>query len=563
MTCFAVIPSLVLFTPLALLAALLPAVFGHWLQTLKRWSALLGIGTVSSSLYLASFVLREPYKGHWWTSPAAVWTALAITATAGTAWAWRRWRKAPVGDVLANSRPQVKEHVLLGLLSLTGVWSMVLCVMIQHPLLHPILTVWAVAWTGSLYQIYLSWRLRSGFPAKPLPSTETVMLGTLALVSAAFGVRASFPDPDVLWTFVGDDRGSIQSSACVDGDRVYVAAALDQGALPHGELYCLAAATGRKLWKFDDDRRMKPVVASPALRAGRIYVGEGFFDAGACRLYCIDAATGKKLWHFQTAGAIASAPCVEDGRVFFAAGSDGLYCLDAVTGAMLWHLDQVRSQVTPALDGRRLYAGTASGKNSEILCLNPATGQAIWRTSVDLPVTGPPTVAGNHVLFGLGNGSRWRSADAPAGAVICAGAGTGRISWRFPTSDAVFAQPAVGAETVYCTSRDQHCYAIDLQHGTLRWQQPLGSPVVASPVLQGRRILVLSTLGRLCRFDAITGEPLSSFDTAAHSQSKPRAFAAPTLSDGRIYFGAGLADLITGFAPTLYCLRDRDEQNDE
>ena len=57
--------------------------------------------------------------------------------------------------------------------------------------------------------------------------------------------------------------------------------------------------------------------STPALAAGRLYVGEGLHEDADCRLYCLEAATGRELWSFAARSHVESSPRVAGGRVFF------------------------------------------------------------------------------------------------------------------------------------------------------------------------------------------------------------------------------------------------------
>src|SRR5258707_787787 len=87
--CFGVIPSLGVLGPLALLAALFPAVFGGLMLWLKRWSGLFAAACAMSTWY---FLHRWLGGGRptWWAGEAGLWTALGLLALAGAlAAAWR------------------------------------------------------------------------------------------------------------------------------------------------------------------------------------------------------------------------------------------------------------------------------------------------------------------------------------------------------------------------------------------------------------------------------------------------------------------------------------------
>jgi outer membrane protein assembly factor BamB len=92
-----------------------------------------------------------------------------------------------------------------------------------------------------------------------------------------------------------------------------------------------------------------PGVASVAVAGGRVFtLGERNEDE---HVTALEEATGKKLW------AVPIGPAVRGGQ----------------NPLMRW-----LSQRTPTVDGDRLYAVTARG---ELVCLNTADGEVVWRKS--------------------------------------------------------------------------------------------------------------------------------------------------------------------------------------
>ena len=254
----ALIPTVILLTPLALLGLLFPALLSQSASLLRRWRPVLVVVTVQTAIYVAYFAVREQYKELWWVKPPPVWTALTALALGGAVWTWLAREKT------ANAA-RLAEHIVLACPSLVGLFVVWSSARNGGPVWHPSLVMWVPAWVGSGYLLYL--RLRSGCGrAHAKVPCQFVVVGTLALACGIYGARASWPDSRVAWTFVADDRGQIKSRPVAEGSRVYVTAALDQGASPHGELYCLDAASGKKLWKFTGGR-MKPIssgIVSPA-----------------------------------------------------------------------------------------------------------------------------------------------------------------------------------------------------------------------------------------------------------------------------------------------------------
>src|SRR5262249_13936919 len=154
--------------------------------------------------------------------------------------------------------------------------------------------------------------------------------------------------------------------------------------------------------------------------------------------------------------------------------------------------------------GERLYAGSGISRvnrTTEAWCLSAEDGKVLWRSPTDLPVWGSPVVAGDDVLFGLGNGRLLTGPeppDKPAGAQVCLARETGQGKWRFDVGDAVLGRSMVGPAHVYFGARDGNCYCLDRQTGQVCWKQDLGSPVVTRPVLVGERLYVVASAGLVC-----------------------------------------------------------------
>ena len=562
----AVIPSFALFGPLALLAALFPAVFGGLMLVLKRWMVLLSVASVNSTVYLLHGWFEGSLRESWWGKPLSLWTLMTLVTLAGALWSWRRHRAAPPeARTAAALRARRSEKIVLGLFSLVGLaaagygWSE--GVLFQAPW-KELLVMGGVAWVGALYLAYL------GFSANDRPAlpAEGVMLWALVLGCAGLGAtlvpraQADAAFVDVAWTFEPEESGTIFSSPLVVGDRIYVAAAhAPKPSQIYGAVYCLDRATHQLVWSFDNDLQMKPVsISSPCLADGRLFIGEGFHEDSYCKLYCLNAADGEKLWEFQTASHVESSPCVAGGKVYFGAGDDGVFCVDAATGKEVWHFPGVHVDTNPAVVGNRLYAGSGFG-SYEAFCLDAATGLPRWRTKVDLPVWGSPTVVGGDVLIGLGNGDfKDSTKDAPAGALLCLDTESGAVRWTHRVADAVLMKPAVdeGKGLIFFAARDRHAYGVD-REGRLCWKQALGSPIVAAPALAGSRLYVAGSQGAVSCLQADSGAVQWTFDVARHSQKTPQLFSSPAVADGRIYFGAALANAVGNTFPVLYCLEEK------
>jgi outer membrane protein assembly factor BamB len=402
------------------------------------------------------------------------------------------------------------------------------------------------------------------------------MVSVLSLAGLAVAVPLVFQrerpasiSPVVVWTFEQPESGALVSAPTVDAEDIYVSAVRDNALAPSGVVYCLDRRNGALKWKFDDDGRMRQTISSPCLSDGRLYVGEGMHGNDVCNLYCLDAASGRKLWQFVTGGHIESSPCVAHGAVFFGSGDDGLYCLDAVSGKKRWQFSgRWHIDVSPVVVDGRLYAGSGVSelhRTTEIFCLDAASGRPLWRTPTELPVWGSPAVDGSQVFFGTGNGRLTQSAqppEKPAGALVCADTATGHLCWppiRF--NDALFGQPVVDESRVYFGVRDGRCYGFDRRNGRRLWQADLGSPIVTRPALAEGRLVVVASGGRIACLDAGSGQAVWTFDLAKHTQTRPQLLSSPLIvQEGEekrrlLYFGSELKNNVRS-AAVLYCLRD-------
>jgi outer membrane protein assembly factor BamB len=128
------------------------------------------------------------------------------------------------------------------------------------------------------------------------------------------------------------------------------------------------AAGPRVVWQ----RPLGVGYGAPTIAAGRLYLFDRFGDAA--RVYCLAAETGKELWRFEYPtdyedyfGYNNGPRCspITDGRRVFAFGAEGMiHCLDAITGKFLWKVDTAKQfgvvqnffgvGSNPVVDGDRL-----------------------------------------------------------------------------------------------------------------------------------------------------------------------------------------------------------------
>jgi outer membrane protein assembly factor BamB len=568
---YAVIPTVLVGGPLAMLAMLFPAVFGGW----KRWLVLLSTTATNSTLFTLQWWFFASLAGSWWGSPLTLWVAMTVVTVLGIAWAWSR-HLARVQEGEAPALPGRAELiVLLAIAVLTtvglGFARYILKFQLEWREWWPAVTFLGALWVGILYVIYA--RLLRGPRLRPAIATEAVVLTALVLLYTLVvpslqpqGLAGGLEGGDSgvalvpIWTFRLPAKGAIASSPLVSGDRVYVAAAHDGAFRPYGAVYCLDRATGKVVWTFDDNGKMKQVFSSPVEVDGRLYIGEGFHQDSECRIFCLSADKGEKLWEFLTDSHTESTPAVVAGKLFCGAGDDGMFCLSAGKGEKLWQFSSFHIDASPVVVSDRVYAGCGIGdehKTTALFCLDAKTGQPRWRVNTELPVWGRPVVTGDFVYAGTGNGRLNESDAHPAGAVLCLRAADGDEVWKRKLPDGVLGRLAADRRHLFFGCRDGHFYCLRRSDGAQVWRRKMGSAVVAGPALEAHpsgeaaaeRVYAVGENGYLACMEPATGKLIWERALADRTKTGVEVIATPALEvrtekDGsevrRLYVGLTL-----------------------
>lgn len=173
---------------------------------------------------------------------------------------------------------------------------------------------------------------------------------------------------------------------------------------------------GTELWTHRYAAHFKPNTigtsgprTTPAVSDGRVY------SLGAAGdLVCLDAATGDRLWHrdiLADAGAenltwgMAGSPLVDGGRVYVIPGGPGasVVAYDAATGEEVWRAGDAKagyaSPTIAELGGMRQLLAFGG---VELTAYAPEDGRVLWshawETDFDVNASQPIVVDGEHVL---------------------------------------------------------------------------------------------------------------------------------------------------------------------
>ena len=318
---------------------------------------------------------------------------------------------------------------------------------------------------------------RAGLPGKAPPAETAEHEQTAVAADAPLVYRVNYqrsgyvggPSPtglSLLWEYREDDT-MVLSSPLVSGKFVYCATAYLDPPSTYGSIFCLDAATGRKVWETflkspSPEIDFKGFFSSPALTADgeHLLIGQGLHADGEAELICLEAATGRVRWLVPTPLHIESSPAIEGDTVVAGAGAietgsnhkpkgdpkgrghpGYVFGTSIVTGKELWRFPVIDPESSPAIHGGIAFIG--SGLNGAgIVALGIAEGLAeqdrlVWKTDTPFPATGSVTLHGDTVLVGCGNGDFVYAAPNPEGAVLALDRTSGDVRWSAPMPDAV------------------------------------------------------------------------------------------------------------------------------
>lgn len=378
------------------------------------------------------------------------------------------------------------------------------------------------------------------------------------------GERSDATFPDAPWSWTAPQSAQLVASPVV-ADGVIVVGAMD------GNVYGLAATTGRPLWQFSTGDAIQ---GTPAVLDGRVFVAS--LDGN---LYALHLADGRVAWQKALGGLGRASPVVAAGSLIVARGFPGntLLRLDPRSGDTMWEsaADTLApfSNSAAASDGTRLIIGANEG---HYVAFDLTTGKKQWTYEAEGIVNlSAPLLTGGRAYFLPGGASgRLHAVDATTGAAIAGWP----IDLPAPAPDitgvslgrqfAVSSIAAAGSRLIVDlriddsldTDKDgvadqflmrETVLAVDTLAGAVAWQQANGRKLVSSfndlpkywlcptPAVYQRfggaasaapLALAASTLTSSVRaFDSATGAVLGTLSAAGPSG------ASPILANGRAF----------------------------
>ena len=135
-----------------------------------------------------------------------------------------------------------------------------------------------------------------------------------------------------------------------------------------------------------------------------------------------------------------------------------------------------------------------------MLALDPATGQKVWDTDLEIEISAGP-----------GNGEGYVAVAGKDGHIVLLDARDGTEKWRVYVGAESLSQPLIKDEVVVVQTIDHRLQALSIFDGRRKWQIEQSAPALtvrgtASPLLVGSVVIAGFDSGRLIAVDADSGD---------------------------------------------------------
>ena len=268
----------------------------------------------------------------------------------------------------------------------------------------------------------------------------------------------------------------------------------------------------------------------------------------------------EQAWTASLPAPPAAQGTLDESRAYIPLTSGDLVAIDRETGARVWAI-ALPTSWAPLVSADVLYVAG----NGELQAVRSATGDPIWRSSLDAELLAAPTLQADTILvllkpdqlraLRISDGSEvWRrsvggelssptlTADS-SGVVVASGNRLSRIAlsdgqpeWERELSG-VLGRPTLAGDRIFVGSTDNHLYALDAASGRLAWPRWRAGGDVVGAAADDRLVFVASLDNLLRALRRGSGNQVWKRDLATRTIAPPSTF--------------GGIVLVTGNSPTL------------
>ncbi len=419
--------------------------------------------------------------------------------------------------------------------------------------------------------------------------------------------------PRVLWMRTSKDNYIGSPSVA---DQAIVIAAL--GAFNSGSVLAFDAnATEAKVaWSKTPPLLKLPTVSSPIFAGGTVVFGDGMHQTDGAIMRGIDSASGRLLWQHAVPGKLVhmeGAVVIAEEKIYLGAGHAGVICLDPTkltlggkeqtpeqiksllaaewknleakyeeekradpdfavppsedslpkahprlqwqVGSNQWHVDAPLT-----LAGKRLLVASAyldhekEGKRG-LFCLDSATGDTLWESSLEFNPWAGATITGNTAILGCSNiRLDPKEIKRGRGQVLAINLEDGKPRWKKIVPGGVVSAIAVKDGLAIACATDGKIRAYDVSAGNVRWTYDAGAPLFAGAAIAGDTIYA-GDLAGVIHAIGLDGKGIWKFNlNGMGSLKQAQIYGAPVIHGGRIFVGTCNLDASAAGEQAIVCI---------
>lgn len=157
------------------------------------------------------------------------------------------------------------------------------------------------------------------------------------------------------------------------------------------------------------------------------------------------------------------------------------------------------NKLVPVIEGNRIYASDLHG---EVMAIDRLSGDKVWETELDLPVSGGVSVTGTTLFVGTLKGQ-----------IVALDSNTGAEIWRAKVPSEVLAPPVSNGDVVVVQTQDDRVFGLDAATGNQLWVSE-NSPAVltlrgtSTPLVTSRLAIAGLSTGKLVALNVDNGAPV-------------------------------------------------------
>ena len=285
-----------------------------------------------------------------------------------------------------------------------------------------------------------------------------------------------------LWTYRSRDEADeskfipgFKAAVAVSGDLLYIG---DEEGLFHA----IDRATGKKAWTYSTNPDDPTGGGAPIISGASFFEDRVVFGSHDNNLYCLKAADGTLVWKFETQGMVNCSPAIVDGHTFVTGCDSHLRVINVATGEQVTDMPLgIYLIASPAVVNEMLYVGTHGG---EVLAIDWKQSKNVWTYKAaqgDVAFHSSAAVNDQFVVLG-GQDKKLHCIDRE----------TGKNVWIFNAKRQIDSSPVIVQDRVFVGSHDGRIYGLELATGKEVWSFADGRPFSASPAV-GEGCLVIGS----------------------------------------------------------------------